>query len=184
MKRLSYIIMFLGLVITLSCSSTKNHEATAEEINALNDLVQQKEFEFTARWAKPLTTTALNSVINAGLLPPGSTVNNIDLTGNSNYLRMQGDSVMAYLPYFGERQLGGAGYNPSNTAIQFEGVPDELEVNKKGNGYQISFNIRNKTETYQVNAQLFPNKRGSININSSHRFPIVYTGFLDSTVSN
>ncbi|MEM9362090.1 MAG: hypothetical protein AAGA43_05615 [Bacteroidota bacterium] len=46
-----------------------------------------------------------------------------------------------YFPYFGEIQLGGAGFLGSNNAIQFEGVPENVKMDKDSKGYQITFRI-------------------------------------------
>ncbi|WP_435625755.1 DUF4251 domain-containing protein [Flagellimonas sp.] len=182
MKRFGYVIVALCFGVAMSCSSAKDRVVTEEQKKELETLVNNKTFEFKARWARPLVTSSLNSVANAGLIQQGSTINNVDLTGNANFLKMTGDSVSAYFPYYGERQIGGA-YPPTDNAIKFEGIPEDLKVDQNSKGYQIRFNISNKTETYQVTAQLFPNKNGNININSTHRLPISYVGTVSSTTS-
>ena len=176
MKRIYRTLPLFIAAFFLSCSATKDPEATAEQIKELDEIVSNKSIDFIARWARPLTTTSLNSVANAGLIAPGSTVNSIDMTTNPNYFKMVGDSVTAYFPYYGEIQLGGGGYPQNDNAIQFNGIPQNLRVDKDKKGYKIRFNIKDDTETYQVNAQLFPNKKGIFNINSSHRTPISYSG--------
>ena len=129
----------------------------------------------------PLTTNSLNQISNAGLLPPGSVANRINLIGNANYLRIKGDSISAFLPYFGERQLAG-GYNNNNVGIQFNGIPKEYSVTKdeKKQQHNIRFNINNNTENFQVYITVFPNMTATMNINSSHRFAISYSGFVSS----
>lgn len=183
MKLVGKVSILFLLVFSLSCKSTSSPEVTAQQIKELEEIVDNKSFEFSAKWARPLANSSLNSIANAGLFPPGSNNNAIDLTGNTNYFRMVGDSVKAYFPYFGEIQLGGAGFLGSNNAIQFEGVPENIKMEKSSKGYQITFNIQNKTETYQVDAKLFPNKKGNININSSHRLPISYSGNISAETS-
>ncbi|MEM9075914.1 MAG: DUF4251 domain-containing protein [Bacteroidota bacterium] len=183
MKSVRKVSMLIFLVLVLGCKSTSSPEVTAQQLEELDAMVNNKSFEFVARWARPLTTSSLNSIANAGLLPPGSTNGAIDMTGNANYFKMSGDNVKAYFPYFGERQLGGAGYLGSNNAIEFEGIPENIKMDKNPKGYKISFDIQNKTETYQVSAQLFPNKKGNININSTHRFPITYEGTITESTT-
>ncbi len=176
MKIFNYCSIALLSISILSCSSAKSPEVTVAQMQELDALMKGKSINFEARWARPLVTTSLNSIANAGLLPPGSNINNIDLTGNTNYFRISGDSVSGYFPYYGEKQLGGGGYPPNNNAIQFDGVPEDFQIVKNAKGYQVTFDIQNQTETYQVKAQVFPSKKGNININSTHRFPIAYTG--------
>jgi hypothetical protein len=150
---------------------------TLSETKVLDDLVASKMFEIESDWALPLATNSLNSIANAGLLPPGSSANRISLVGNPNYLKIHGDSISAYLPYFGEQQMG-AGYTSEGGAVQFNGVPISYEAIKdeKRQRYEINFRIRNKTETYTVNLSLFPKKVSVINVISTHRFTIRYEG--------
>ena len=176
MKPLLNIGIFMLLLTSLACSSTKS-SATPEEIAAMEKMVSNKQFEIKANWAQPLASQSLNSIAAAGMLPPGSSVSRIDITGTGGYLRMMGDSVKADLPYFGERQMGG-GYNQNNTGINFEGVPKDLSIepNKKGTGKTIQFNIEHETEGFQVIAQLYPGGMARLSISSTHRNNIWYQG--------
>ena len=168
MRTLVKYCMLILVVVTIGCAGTKT-TASPEEIEALDNLVAKRSFEINARWARPMPSAALNSISNARLLPYGSNANRIDITSNSSYLRVVNDSVMADLPYFGERQMGG-GYNSNGTGVQFEGVPQGfvIEPNAKTKGYTIRFNISNGTESYQVMGQLFPSRSSSFSIASTH----------------
>jgi hypothetical protein len=150
---------------------------TLVETEALDDLVASKKFEIVSDWALPLATNSLNSISNAGLLPPGSSANRISLVGNPNFLKVQGDSIAAYLPYFGEQQMG-AGYNSEGGAVQFRGVPISYEAikDKKRQRYEINFRMRKNTESYTVNLLLYPNMASVISVISTHRFTIRYEG--------
>ena len=142
----------------------------------LEKLVEQKSFQIVSDWAQPMNTNAMNSIASSGLLLPGNSGSNISLIANPNYLKMMGDSVAAYLPYFGERQLSG-GYGTEN-AIKFNGLPDKLEVsrNSKKETYAIVFTIKEKSEVYQVTITLFNSLSSHITINSSQRNFIRYIG--------
>ena len=174
-------LVIIGILFfCLSCASSKQ-KATPEQIQVLTDLVENQSMEFVADWAFPLATNSLNQLSNAGLLQPGSTAGRINLIGNVNYLKIKNDSISAYLPYFGERQFGGA-YNNDNTGIRFNSVPDNLTITKdeKSNGYSIAFDITRDTESFQVFLRLFPNKKGALNINSNQRHSIAYQGTIKS----
>ncbi|WP_157983135.1 DUF4251 domain-containing protein [Psychroflexus aestuariivivens] len=142
----------------------------------LTNLVESKSFEIESNWARPSSTTSMNYIAQSGLLGNGSSVSRIDLIGNANYLKFEGDSVSADLPYYGERQSGG-GYN-SDQSITFEGEPKDLviEKNEKKNFYNIEFSISNGTESFQVSIKIFPNLKTDIFVNSSHRLGINYGG--------
>src|SRR5690606_7693517 len=110
---------------------------------------------------------------------PGSTAGQINLVGNTNYLRMDKDSISAYLPYFGERQMGG-NYGGTNGGIEFEGVPKNLKITPTDkNGYNISFSINDKEnnpENYRVYIQIFHDLNANMVISSSQRLSIRYRG--------
>ena len=169
----------MAIVLTASCAST--YKATPEEVAALDQMVTNKHFEITATWAQPMASQSLNSIANAGLLPQGSTASRIDISGTGGYLRMVGDSVMADLPYFGERRMGGY-YDPKQVGIKFKSIPKEysLEPATKGAGYFLKFKVNEGTEAYQVVAQLFPNRTARIAMSSSHRTNIWYQGNLSA----
>lgn len=171
-----FLIFIFGLISIISCGTSR--EASPEDIVVLDNIVQDKYFEIKAQWAMPLATNALNQLANAGVFRPGDNASQINIQGNSNYLKFEGDSVFADLPYFGERQIGG-GYN-RNSGIEFKGLPKDLEISNgnKRNQYIIAFNINDETENYQVSLILYPNLNAIINVNSSQRNSISYRGNL------
>ncbi|RUA17481.1 MAG: hypothetical protein DSY83_03950 [Flavobacteriia bacterium] len=167
----------LLMLLAMACASGPRSQATPAELAAFEKLISDKSFQIDASWAQPMASQGLNSIANAGLLPRGSTASRIDIGGSGGYLRVVGDSVMADLPYFGERQMGGA-YNPQKGGIQFNGIPKEftLEPNKKGDGKTVRFNITHDQEAYRVIAQIYPSNFSSITIASTHRTTIWYQG--------
>ncbi|MFN2262461.1 MAG: DUF4251 domain-containing protein [Psychroflexus sp.] len=169
--------LYIGLfsLLILACAGSKQ-TVSEEEQEKLKELIQDKSFEIISDHARPTSTMSTNYLAQRGLLPFGSTGGRINLIGNSNYLRFDGDSVSADLPYFGERQIGG-GYN-SDQSIQFEGEPEDLviEKNEKKNFYNIEFSISKQTESYQVSVKIYPNFNADIYVNSSQRLGISYEG--------
>ncbi|GAA4278712.1 DUF4251 domain-containing protein [Aquimarina mytili] len=177
-------IIFLTIVccLLLSCSGAKNNIITEAQIKALDDIVAKKTFQIESLWANPLTTNSITSFANSGLLPPGSTVSNINLIGNPNYLKMHGDSISMYLPYFGEQRIA-TNYNRSDAAIEYDGKPDEIKIikNNKKQTYQIYFAAKTDRDTYEVYVTLFPNLNSTIDINSVYRTTISYRGTVSKT---
>lgn len=169
------IILFVGVL--MGCGTSSRTARTQAQLKNLQELVASKSFEIESNWAMPLWTSSMNSISNAGLLPVGSSGSQISLIGNSNYLKVEGDSVSAHLPYYGERQMG-AGYSNNTSAIQFKGVPENYRVieDEKSNSKEISFNINNKTESFRVHISLYPDFSSNINVNSTSRFSIRYKG--------
>ncbi len=177
---LLYVKTLAILQILASCGANKTPKYSVEERSQLKELVEEKQISMQARWANPMATASLNSIANSGLLPPGSTVNRIDLQGMRSFLEIKGDSVIADLPYYGERQIAGT-YNNNDVGIKFRGVPEDYKAvfNEKKGAYEIQFSIDNKTENFDVNALLFPNKSFTIYINTSQRLTINYQGILN-----
>lgn len=161
--------------LMLSCGSSS--KISDSKVKQLDDLVSSKHFEIISDRAFPLATASLNSISNAGLLPPGSSAGQISLIGNSNYLKVLGDSVAIYLPYYGERQMGG-GYDNDGAGIEFEGIPTDIEITKDEGKqrYDIRFKMKDDSENFNFNITLFPNLTSMISVSSSQRFPIRYSG--------
>lgn len=171
-----FIIPILGGLLFSCGSSSKISDSDSEQ---LYDLISGEHFEIISNRAFPLATASLNSVLNSGLLPPGDSAGQINLIGNPNHLKVMGDSVAVYLPYYGERQMGG-GYNTNGAGIQFKGTPTKMQITKDDakKRYDIQFSMKDDSENFNVNITLFPNLTSMISVNSSQRFPIRYSGVV------
>ncbi len=171
-------IWMIAVLTMMGCGSSSSvSELTPEEYQAFEDLVHNGNYEIRARWARPVSLNSLTALANAGLLAPEDTPSRINLLDNPGYLRVIGDSLSVYLPYYGDRQIGG-GYNTLNNAIRFDGIPKKMELEKdeKSKGYRLKMTMDNNTETYTVAAKLAPNSFSTINVNSTHRSGISYSG--------
>lgn len=151
--------------------------------NQLDELVVSELLHLQVNWANPLSTRAVNSALTAGLLPPGSNPSRIDVVGTSSYLKIEKDSVFAQLPFFGERQFGGA-FNTQEVGIQFEGIPEDLTMSfdEKKQRYEFEFDIINEHgEGFNINGIIYPNLTTSFYINSTERSTIGYWGRVEET---
>ncbi|MGB5430830.1 DUF4251 domain-containing protein [Eudoraea sp.] len=172
-------LVILGLMaIFWSCGSSEKAATSASGIEdqILENLVTKKSFQIESEMAQPSTNNAMNSVANSRLFLPGNSGSNINLTGNPNYLKVKGDTVSAYLPYFGVQQVT-AGYG-TGSAIEFNGIPDNWKSrrNAKKNSYEVTFTIRRDTEVFQVSLTMYPNLTSHMHINSAQRNFIKYLG--------
>ena len=177
---MSFVVVFL-----LGCGAGNKNNISQNSV-MLNGMIETKSFEIISKRAYPLMTSAMQQLGNAGLFGNGSTAGSIDLTTHTNYLRMKNDSVMASLPFYGERQMGGGYTNASG--IEFEDIPKDLQMSAtKDHSYEIRFNINDKnssTENYQVYIKLSPNLASNIVIKSSHRSNIQYVGHVQNFQDN
>nr|WP_299173362.1 DUF4251 domain-containing protein [uncultured Allomuricauda sp.] len=173
-------LFLIFLLMVFGCGSQKQIVPSAAQVEALNAIVEDRAFVIDITVARPLATGAVSRIANSGLLPPGSNVSRIDLTGMSSYLRVTNDSVFAEIPYYGERQLPTT-YNANNTGVQFKNIPEDFEIaqNNRTHGYTVRFNVGNGTEAFAVIAEIFPDLSSTVNVNSSHRTPIWYSGEVE-----
>ncbi|WP_111307146.1 DUF4251 domain-containing protein [Confluentibacter sediminis] len=171
--------LLISIIVTvfLACGSSSQKQAHSSS-KELDTMIKNQSFEITSHAAQPLMTAAMQQLADSRLFTNGSTAGNINITSHTNYLRMKNDSVMAILPFYGERQFGG-GYN-SPSGIEFEGVPKDLQIKKgKASSYDIRFSITDKhsnTDNYQVYIKLYPNLSSTIQINSGSRSNIQFQG--------
>lgn len=170
-------LYMLFLALFISCSGTKKIVSPTAKSRALDALVAKRSFQVVSDQASPLMTSSMAAVSNSGLLGVGNSAANINLIGNYNYVKVEGDTISADLPYYGERQMGG-GYT-ATSGIKFKGVPDSysLSKNETNQQYEIKFQMRGEgTESFIVTLRLFPNWKSSLQVNSTQRNPIRYAG--------
>ncbi|WP_067149287.1 DUF4251 domain-containing protein [Pseudotamlana agarivorans] len=170
-------ILATFVVLLMACGSGKTN-ATQAELDRLATTVNNKDFKIVSDWAFPTTTMAMQQA--ARLLPPGNQGGSVNLIGNSNFLTISGDSITSYLPYFGERQMGGS-YGGDDSAIAFKGLMKNYKVTqKKDSSYDISFEAKSNSENFRVNITLFPNLKSEMILTGNTRTPIRYSGSIQN----
>ena len=167
----------IQLLILAGCGGTKK-TLSAEAWSQMEQLVTVRNFQFSAQWAEPLQTGSMNQIANAGLIPPGSNVNRIDLTGTANYFNMQGDEVEMQLPYYGERQINQTYGRAEGMAYEGTAMDIRTKKNEKNGYYDLDFHLKNKTELLQCSLRVFPGMRTILTVYSSQRNMIRYVGEL------
>ena len=180
-KNIGFLFIGLGFLF-FSCGGQKEIASEAN-MAKLEEMVNKKDIRINAQWANPLSTNSMNAIAAAGLLPLGSNPSRINIVGSTSYLEVKNDSVIAHLPYYGERQFGGA-YNQEDAGIRFEGIPKDLEIryNEKKQHYNLKFDIANEFgEGFNISGILYPNLRANFNIFSTKRNTISYSGFVLET---
>ncbi len=156
---MKYIIILCSLLV-MSCG-TANKPLTENQTSQVRQWVNDKEFTIESQWAIPFAGSQIN------------------LIGNPNYLTFKGDSVSAYLPFYGERR---SGYALDGGGIEFEGEPKNLQTlyNQKKQSSVLKFDISEKGEHYQVTVTLYDNKKSIITVNSSQRDMMRYNGEVEA----
>lgn len=163
MKRIGgkflFIIPGFLFLMVISCGTNRSTRGGAEAQN-IENLIEGREFEITNEWLMPLG---------------GSMVN---LIGNDNYIRVKGDSLDVFLPYYGVRHSGG-GYGAEG-GIRYEGVPENLSIthDEKRNNYMLKFEGDHESENLRFMITIFTNGDTHTSVTSSQRASISYRGEL------
>ena len=173
MKLLKLLLLTGFTALIFGCGASKK---VKEPNLALDQMMNERSFVVSVVSAEPQLTQAMSQVGNSGLLGPGNSMTRIDVTGAGYFIKVQGDSVAAQLPYYGERQMGG-GYD-SDAGIIFNGVTENLEITKDEikQAYTIKFSINSKSEVYIVATTVGNNASSTTAITSSQRNRIRYSG--------
>lgn len=168
------ISICLGLIFLGSCKGLDQN--TAVNAQKVSDLIESGNYLITLDFANPLGSNELRSL---GLLPPGSTGSNIDITGNVNHIEFKDDSLGVQLPFYGTRHSG-VTIISNGGGIVFEGQPKNYKTsfNEKKQRTRISFEMKERSERYDVTIEVYPRSTAYVNINSSQRSSISYEGTI------
>ena len=94
-------------------------------------------------------------------------------------VRLQGDSVISYLPYFGRAYR--ADYNNTQQSpLTFSSCAQQVTIKRgKHKSYTVYFKVNNATEMFEYYVDIFPNGSASVNVSSSDRTPIGFSGSMN-----
>lgn len=162
MEKSLYKNLFLISLIAafiFGCRSSKTEEQKVKENTDLQQLINKSHFIIEHQWMKPLRAQQ------------------ISITNNDNYIKMYGDSISVFLPYYGIRQFGNS-YG-STGGIEINGTYKNLSVNyDKEKEISISFEAKNQSEAYQFNLTIYHNKKVNTYVVSNQRDNISYQGYI------
>ena len=187
MRKLNRNIIFLALyglwilfvVNVLTGCQTPKSAATPMEQQELAQMLEDQSFYFEAQWAMPLQTQALTALHAAGMFRPGSSVSRININKDGHFLQLEGGKAKANLPYYGQRDTY-TDYAHSRDWIEFDtdATDYELQQDSDSRVYDLDLNAKRRSETFQFNLRVFPNRRTIVTVFSSQRDIIRYEGFL------
>lgn len=169
------LYVFMSLIAFTACHSSKSI-ISVDQLDAFDDLVKKKRFQIESDRLYPQGSMALQQVLNSGLLQGGSNANNISLIGNHNFLRISGDSISSYLPFYGERHMT-TGYGGSDSAIELVGLMKHYKVEQnKDKSYDITFEANTKNEGFRVFIKVRPNFKSDMTLSGNTRSSIQFSG--------
>lgn len=162
-NRVAAIFLLLSMIFFLASCGTGRNTGRAMDIenyDQLAEVVEGRKFAIQNSWAMPLGR------------------NQIDLIGNANFIRFEGDSVDIFLPYFGVRHSGGT-YGSGEGGIKYEGPLKKFSSSEnEDKNIILKFEGKDDTETLDFTVTLYPSGRTHTSVNSSQRNAISYRGEL------
>lgn len=157
----------LSILLVLLCflhSPVFAQEKSKKELKAEKEQQQQKEIE-----------TLINSksfVFEAQKVnPKGGRV--IILDYNTYFLKFNTEKTTSDLPFFGRAfnvAYGGDG------GIKFEGVPENIKIEKKKKSYILKATVKGKDDVYNLTFSIFLNGGATLFVNSNNKASISYDG--------
>ena len=158
-------VLKVSILIFIGCGSAQDSAKSIAEQERTAELISSGAFEINNTWALPMS---------------GGQVN---LIGNTNYIKFKTDSVELFLPYFGVRYSGG-GYNAEG-GITYKGLAKNLESyrDEDKDRQVIKFEAKKGTENFTFRINVFPNGKTSTNVNSTQRSNISYRGEIKALES-
>lgn len=175
-----YAVWVTGIIWLVGGCRSGAVPLSAEQQTRLDNLVEDREFVFDARYAMPLASQAYISASNMGFtMARGNSPTNINLTGDGYYLQMDGDSVEIYLPYFGTRE-NITNYN-NQGSIDIKASIEEFKERRTPKGHEMEFFAREGYERFRLILMVFPNEQSQLSLFSPQRNVIRYAGKLRET---
>ena len=173
------VVAVIGMIVMLftACKTAENF--SEEEILRSRELIESSEYDIELQFARPMPSNELNQIYSSNLLPVESRNYRISLAGSGNHIKRMGDSVSVSLSYFGTRH-NSVSLSETDGGIRFKGIPKnyQLRYDEKRKRSIISFDIKNRTESHQLTVIVTPNNYVQVNMYSSHRNNISYTGHI------
>ncbi|WP_264553993.1 DUF4251 domain-containing protein [Flavobacterium sp. N2038] len=134
-------------------------EQQQQKQKEIEALIDSKNFVFEAQKATPLGGRLLH------------------LDYNTYFLKFSLEKTTCDLPFFGRAYnvaYGGDG------GIKFEGVPENIKVEKKKKSYILKASVRGKDDVYDLLFTIFSDGGASLSVNSNNRAPISYDGEIEA----
>lgn len=152
-------LLIVGLGSGAGAQTTQKDKKAARE-SAIKKSVDDKSYTFTANQATPLGggPVILTSVYD---------------------LRIKGDSVISFLPYFG-RAYFDVGYNPTDGGIKFTSTKfNYKKVEKSKGGWEITIKPEDVRNVISLVLRVSKDGYASLYISSNNRDAITYDGYLE-----
>ncbi|WP_157957229.1 DUF4251 domain-containing protein [Winogradskyella tangerina] len=187
MRNLVILLLISTLSFNFSCKPAESltPEEAAAQLAELETIIKDKSFRVNVNTVYPFNTAATINAINTIMVPrTGNNANRIDVTGDGHFVELHGSNhTKGDLPFFGEQRFSGNHYNNIDRSIFFDGAPEKYSIKKhdKKTAWEIKYSISDTNEdieVYDIQLLVFPNRNVEINITSTLKTSIRFTGTL------
>ncbi|MBS1730683.1 MAG: DUF4251 domain-containing protein [Bacteroidetes bacterium] len=158
---MKYFLTCSLFFLLTACSSTR--QATKKQVTDFTELkkmVNEKNFDFVAE--RLLPATGIPSYI----------------TGFYD-VRVNQDSLLVHLPYKGQAYMPPV--DPSQSPLNFQSTSFDYSFTESNDKLNISIKPKDKQNVLQLLFVIFNNGSATLNINSSDRQSISFTGYISSS---
>ncbi len=170
MKSLLIALILLIPAFTIHAQETEKKskkelkaEKEAKEMEDVKAMVDSKTFVFKARTVNPMK---------------GRTIN---LTTDYD-VKITGDSIFSYLPYFGVAYT--ASYGGTDSPMIFDKPFESCKSEKTKNGYLINVTAKNESDRLEYSFHISETGSTSLLVSSTNRQSISYYGDLEKIKEN
>ncbi|MDR1102736.1 MAG: DUF4251 domain-containing protein [Tannerella sp.] len=150
-------MLVLAATLQTSCSSSRT-AVNSEQAQAVKQQIESRRYRISVNRMLPMKGPS-------------------QYLTSSYSLTVRGDTVISYLPYFGQAYSlpygGGKGLNFESTVTVYS-----LSFDAKGTA-RISFQTRSENETFLYLIEIFVNGSSSIRVTSSNRQSVSFYGALE-----
>ncbi|SHF65791.1 DUF4251 domain-containing protein [Pedobacter caeni] len=168
MKTFKKLLALLIVFSTVQAFAQTDKETTAK-------LVADQHLVFNATSAMPMANAEVNAVLNK--MQNGSGGGMIQLSGSQYQLKINKDSVEAYLPYYGRAYT--ASMNPDDSGIKFKSKKFSYKTTKKKKGgWIINIAPKDNREVQNLSLSVSENGYAVLNVNSNNRQSISFNGTI------
>jgi hypothetical protein len=163
--KISVLIVLLSILTFPGLAQEKSKK----ELKAERELQKQKEIE--------ALINSKNFVFEAQkVMPQGGRLLNLDY--NTYLLKFNESKTTCDLPFFGRGFS--VPYGGGDGGIKFEGVPENIKIEKKKKSYNIKATVKGKDDVYNLFFTVFFDGGASLSVNSNNRSSISYDGEIEA----
>lgn len=153
-----YFLLLMATAFTACTISAQTSGKPAANQSTIHKQIEEKQFLFVAQTALPMRGRS------------------VQLTSSYD-LRISGDSVIAYLPYYGRAYS--APVNTYDGGIKFTSVKNTFTVkDRKKSGWEITIQPVDANDIRELGLTIFPNGSASLRVTSNNRDPISFNGMI------